>query len=78
MERIEEYDVLANLLLDMNYNIEGRATLANEGIGYNSSAGSITDPSDVPTRNASMVITGWSKTQYSWVDPDPDNHLTFH
>lgn len=34
LERIEEYDVLGNVLNDMNYSIEKRASVLNQGTGF--------------------------------------------
>ena len=48
LERIEEYDVIAQLLLDMNYGVEGRASLGYRGVGWNTSAKTISDPSMIP------------------------------
>ena len=38
LERIEEYDVLSQLLIDANYGVEGRSQLTNAGVGFNTSA----------------------------------------
>ena len=34
LERIEEYDVLADVLNDMHYSVEKRAVVRNQGVGF--------------------------------------------